>query len=78
MMKTLYSRLFGEKIFSLFVSIPCPTSLERQRRKLACFLEYTEAKSRQDQSAVFRQLQQWIASLPNYIKGLFGKLSCES
>jgi len=42
------------------------------------FLAFTEAKSKRDQSAVFRQFQQWIASLPNDIKGLFGKLSCES
>ncbi|HFI0172057.1 TPA: transposase [Streptococcus suis] len=45
---------------------------------IAFFMAFTEAKSKRDQSAVFRQLQHWISSLPNYIKGLFGQLSCES
>ncbi|GIO70473.1 hypothetical protein J21TS3_52940 [Paenibacillus cookii] len=45
---------------------------------IAFFMAFTEAKSKRDQSAVVCQLQQWIASLPNYIKALFGKLSCES
>jgi len=45
---------------------------------IAFFMAFTEAKSKRDQSAVFRQLQQWIASLPNYIKGFFRQLSCES
>jgi len=45
---------------------------------IAFFMAFTEAKSKRDQSAVFRQLQQWISSLPNYIKGLFGQLSWSS
>jgi len=41
---------------------------------IAFFMAFTEVKSKRDQSAVVCQLQQWIASLPNYIKALFGKL----
>jgi len=42
------------------------------------FMEFMGAKSKRDQSVVLSQLQQWILSLPSYIKGLFVKLSCES
>jgi hypothetical protein len=45
---------------------------------IAYFMEFAGAKSKRDQSAVFRQLHQWISSLPSYIKGLFKQLSCES
>jgi hypothetical protein len=43
---------------------------------IAFFMEFTEAKSKRNQSAIFCQLQHWISSLPNYIKGLFGQLGC--
>ncbi|MMZ57324.1 Transposase DDE domain protein [compost metagenome] len=42
------------------------------------FLEMSEAKSKKNKKAVFCQLQDWISSLPSYIKGLFGDLCCES
>jgi hypothetical protein len=45
---------------------------------MTLFLQMAEAKTKRDKSSVFCQLQEWIAGLPNYIKGLFKELSCES
>ncbi|MNW51758.1 hypothetical protein D3C74_292510 [compost metagenome] len=42
------------------------------------FLEMSEANTKKNKTAVFCQFQEWISSLPSYIKGLFGDLSCES
>ncbi|SEO57659.1 DDE superfamily endonuclease [Paenibacillus sophorae] len=42
------------------------------------FLEMAQAKTKKNQTSVFCQLQDWISSLPSYIKGLFKDLSCES
>jgi hypothetical protein len=44
---------------------------------MVLFLQMAEAKTKQSKSSVFCQLHGWIASLPNYIKGLFKELSCE-
>lgn len=45
---------------------------------MSLFLEMSETKTKKNKTAVFCQLQDWISSLPSYIKGLFGDLSCES
>lgn len=45
---------------------------------MSLFLEMSEAKTKKNKTAVFCQLQDWISSLPSYIKGLFGDLGCES
>lgn len=45
---------------------------------MSLFLNMTEAMSKRNKQAVLCQLQQWMADLPLYIKGLFGNLSCES
>lgn len=45
---------------------------------MSLFLEMSEAKTKKNKTVVFCQLQKWISSLPSYIKGLFGNLSCES
>ncbi|MET3208396.1 UNVERIFIED_CONTAM: hypothetical protein ABIC26_001332 [Paenibacillus sp. PvR008] len=42
------------------------------------FLEMTRAKTKKNKTSVLCQLQDWIASLSSYIKGLFQDLSCES
>ena len=42
------------------------------------FLTLAEATNKGGKQTVLCQLQQWIADLPLYIKGLFGNLSCES
>lgn len=42
------------------------------------FLTLAGATSKDDKQTVLCQLQQWIADLPLYIKGLFSNLSCES
>jgi hypothetical protein len=63
--------LFSDQVWDLDLK----TALQHL---IAFFMAFTEANSKRDQSSVFRQLQQWIASFPNYIKGLFGQLSCES
>ncbi|WP_179036839.1 IS4 family transposase [Paenibacillus sp. URB8-2] len=48
------------------------------RQLMALFLEMAQAKSQKNKTSVFCQLQDWISSLPRYIKGLFKDLSCES
>lgn len=45
---------------------------------MSLFLEMSKAKTKKNKTAFFCQLQGWISSLPSYIKGLFGDLSCES
>lgn len=45
---------------------------------MVLFLEMTQAKTQKNKTSIFCQLQDWIASLPSYIKGLFKDLSCES
>lgn len=45
---------------------------------MSLFLNMAQAKNKHDKQAVLCQLQEWIADLPLYIKGLFGNLSCES
>lgn len=42
------------------------------------FLELVDPAVNEKQSSVLSQVQQWISGLPNYIKALFTKLSCES
>ena len=42
------------------------------------FLELSQAKNKREKSAVLSQVQQWISSLPSYIKALMPKLSCET
>jgi hypothetical protein len=42
------------------------------------FLELVDPALKEEQSSVLSQVQQWISGLPNYIKALFTKLSCES
>lgn len=42
------------------------------------FMDVAEAKTKRNKQAVIRQLLDWIAGLPSYIKGLLPKLSCES
>lgn len=42
------------------------------------FLTLAQATNKGGKQTVLCQLQQWIADLPLYIKGLFGNLSCES
>jgi hypothetical protein len=42
------------------------------------FLELVNPTLTEEQSSVLSQVQQWISGLPNYIKALFTKLSCES
>ncbi|MDB5055844.1 MAG: transposase family protein [Bacilli bacterium] len=42
------------------------------------FLELVYPDVKEKQSSVLSQVQQWISGLPNYIKALFTKLSCES
>ncbi len=42
------------------------------------FLQMSKAKSKKNKTAIFCQLQDWISSLPSYIKGLFGDLSLSS
>jgi hypothetical protein len=49
--------------------------LTEHGKLIAFVLEIMEVKSKRDKSAVLSQLQQWISSLPSYIKGLFGQLS---
>ncbi len=45
---------------------------------IAYFMEICEVKSKRDKSTLLSQVQQWIATLPNHIKGLLVNLSCES
>jgi hypothetical protein len=42
------------------------------------FMDVTEAKTKRNKQAVIRQVLDWIAGLPSYIKGLLPQLSCES
>jgi len=42
------------------------------------FLEMSQVKTKKNKTAVFCQLQEWISSLPSFIKDLFRDLSCES
>jgi len=42
------------------------------------FLELFQTKNKWEKSAVLSQVQQWISSLPSYIKALMPKLSCET
>jgi hypothetical protein len=48
------------------------------RQLMTLFLNLANASSKADKQNVWCQLQQWMADLPLYIKGLFGNLSCES
>ncbi|CAM3318107.1 Transposase IS4-like domain-containing protein [Paenibacillus taichungensis] len=45
---------------------------------MTLFLTLAETTNKVGKQKVLCQLQQWIADLPLYIKGLFGNLSCES
>ncbi|HEY2495311.1 MAG TPA: hypothetical protein VGI33_20695 [Paenibacillus sp.] len=45
---------------------------------MVLFLEMTQAKTTKNKTSVFCQLQDWTASLPSYIKGLFKDLNCGS
>lgn len=45
---------------------------------IAFFMEMSKTKSKRDKSSVLSQVQQWMSTLPSYIKGLFANLSCES
>ena len=45
---------------------------------MAFFMDIAEAKTKRNKQEVIRQLLDWIAGLPSYIKGLLPKLSCES
>ncbi|SEP02159.1 hypothetical protein SAMN04487895_11793 [Paenibacillus sophorae] len=45
---------------------------------MTLFLEMSQATTKKNKAAVFCQLQDWISSLPIYIKGLFKDLCCES
>lgn len=45
---------------------------------MVLFLDLAQAKTKKNKTSVFCQLQDWITSLPSYIKGLFKDLSCES
>jgi hypothetical protein len=45
---------------------------------MTLFLEMFQATTKKNKTSVFCQLQDWISSLPSYIKGLFKDLSCES
>lgn len=45
---------------------------------MSLFLDMAKAKNKSSKQTVLCQLQEWIADLPLYIKGLFGNLSCES
>jgi hypothetical protein len=43
------------------------------------FYKSIQAKTKKEQATIICQLQQqWIASLPNYIKGSLVNLSCKS
>jgi len=42
------------------------------------FIRFSKAKKSKDQHKIICQLQDWIAGLPIYIKGLLADLSCES
>ncbi|TMV51292.1 transposase [Paenibacillus mesophilus] len=42
------------------------------------FLELSQTKNKREKSAILSQVQQWISSLPSYIKALMPKLSCET
>ncbi|NEN83498.1 transposase [Paenibacillus elgii] len=44
----------------------------------AFFLELSQTKNKREESAILSQVQQWISSLPSYIKALMPKLSCET
>ncbi len=44
----------------------------------AFFLELSQTKNKREESAISSQVQQWISSLPSYIKALMPKLSCET
>ncbi|WP_339371121.1 IS4 family transposase [Paenibacillus elgii] len=44
----------------------------------AFFLELSRTKNKREKSAILSQVQQWISSLPSYIKALMPKLSCET
>ncbi|MCM3272444.1 IS4 family transposase, partial [Paenibacillus elgii] len=44
----------------------------------AFFLELSQTKNKREKSAILSQVQQWISSLPSYIKALMPKLSCET
>ncbi|MCM3272737.1 IS4 family transposase, partial [Paenibacillus elgii] len=44
----------------------------------AFFLKLSQTKNKQEKSAILSQVQQWISSLPSYIKVLMPKLSCET
>lgn len=45
---------------------------------MALFQKMADATTKRNKQSVFCQLQEWIAGLPCYIKGLFKELSCES
>ncbi|WP_442951544.1 IS4 family transposase [Paenibacillus sp. GYB004] len=45
---------------------------------MSLFLDMAEAKNKRSKQTVLCQLQEWMADLHLYIKGLFGNLSCES
>lgn len=45
---------------------------------MALFVEMTQATTKKGKKSVLCQLQNWITSLPLYMKGWFGDLSCES
>ncbi|MFB5266066.1 hypothetical protein ACE41H_04600 [Paenibacillus enshidis] len=45
---------------------------------MALFLQMADTTTKLSKQSVFCQLQDWIAGLPRYIKGLFKELSCES
>ncbi|SFL03425.1 IS4 family transposase [Brevibacillus centrosporus] len=45
---------------------------------MTLFMKMAETKTGQEKAFVFCQLREWIAGLPNYIKGYLPNLSCES
>ncbi len=71
-------RTLGSLFFLFFDEVRDLDLKTALQRLTVFFFELAEAKTKPDKSAVFRQLQQWISSLPSYIKGLFTQLSCES
>jgi hypothetical protein len=48
------------------------------QKLMSLFLDMSVAKNKYSKQAILCQLQEWMASLPLYIKGLFSNFSCES
>jgi len=48
------------------------------KQLMSLFLTIAEEMNKRNKHTLLCQLQQWMADLPLYIKGLFGNLSCES